>query len=254
MVLKTRDAAMMAVRFLEAELARAHSDAQRQVIERELIAALADEENAKEAAYHIDFHFGESPRWMIIHDLRMESGGRTALIDHLVIGRRCEMHVVNSKNLKTKVRYRNGGWERMQGETWSGFPCPIEQNRSHIEVLREIIDRGNLSPNQPGVPLVTFKNVVVLNPSCSIAGRLPQDVDVWRMDHMPKETWEDDSNMLSDATVVSPGTAERFARALVALHRPWQAELTAPATGAKPKPGSTKGSPYRGGVATMAKE
>src|SRR3546814_3580528 len=41
----------------------------------------------RDSAYLIDFDYASSPNWAVIHDLRLEHGGRTAQIDHLLINR-----------------------------------------------------------------------------------------------------------------------------------------------------------------------
>ncbi|HWN97255.1 MAG TPA: nuclease-related domain-containing protein [Methylomirabilota bacterium] len=174
-----------------------------------------------EAAYHIDFHLKQSPNWMVIHDLRIERSGRVAQIDHLVISRLLEVYVVESKNLKTKVRYQNGGWERLDGKEWHGLPCPVEQNVRHIAVLKELVQQENLAPPRLGLPVpVSYKNVVALNPSCSIVGEFPDDARVVRMDRLVREMRDDDRGVMTLVTLLARETIEGFARKLVGFHQP----------------------------------
>jgi hypothetical protein len=202
-------------------VARAQTKYERSRFERDLALTLAGMDGEKEAAYYIDFHLKDSRNWMVIHDLRLEWDGRVAQIDHLIINRMLEMYVVESKNLKTKVRYQNGGWERVNGREWEGFPCPVEQNRRHIYVVKELIESKQLTPTRLGVNLSpSYFNVVAVNPACSIVGGFPKDVKVWKMDGVARELLDDIGNPLALLSVVAPETLEAFARKLVACHRP----------------------------------
>lgn len=54
----------------------------------------------RDAAYQIDFDFGPSPNWMVIHDLRSRSKGRVAQIDHLLLGRTFNVSGVREQALR----------------------------------------------------------------------------------------------------------------------------------------------------------
>lgn len=61
--------------------------ATRKRIEAEIRQVLAGSKGEQDAAYLIDLHFGRSPHWAVIHDLRFEVGAHAAQIDHLIINR-----------------------------------------------------------------------------------------------------------------------------------------------------------------------
>lgn len=56
----------------------------------------------KEAAYEIEFHYGSSKNWAIIHDLRIEHQGRVAQIDHILVNRFLDVWVCESKRFTLK--------------------------------------------------------------------------------------------------------------------------------------------------------
>ena len=56
-------------------------------LDKELIALRSGLKGEREAAYHIDFHYGDGQNHAIIHDLRIEFDGWVAQIDHLILGR-----------------------------------------------------------------------------------------------------------------------------------------------------------------------
>lgn len=221
MVLKEKDSQEAQLKALEKAIGTAKTDYERSSRVKELACARAGVAGEKETAYHIDFHFKGNRNWMVLHDLRLDYEGRVAQIDHLIVNRMLEMYVVESKNLKTKVRYENRGWERINGGEWEGFPCPIEQNRRHILVLKKLIETQKLSPTRLGLNLTpTYVNVVVVNPECSIVGKFPKDARVWKMDALPREARDAVGNPLSLLWVVSSETLEAFLRKLIEFHRP----------------------------------
>lgn len=220
MILKERDSQEAQIEALRKAVGRAGTPYERRWAEKELTFALAGVDGEKEAAYHIDFYLKNSKNWIVLHDLRLECEGRVAQIDHLLINRLLETYVVESKNLKTKVRYQNGGWERLKGNEWEGFPCPIEQNRRHILVLKELIEARQLSPTRLGVSLSSYFNAVVVNPICSIVGSFPKDARVWKMDALVRELRNDSGNPFALLSVVASETLEAFGRKLLACHQP----------------------------------
>ncbi len=60
----------------------------------ELRIRRAGQRGEKESAYLIDFDFGKSPNWAVLHDLQLEHGGRTAQIDHVLINRLLQVYVL----------------------------------------------------------------------------------------------------------------------------------------------------------------
>ena len=80
---------------LTALLALPHvGSATKRKIESEIRKIRAGMAGEKEAAYNIDFHYGEhKENWAVIHDLRVEYQGSTAQIDHLLINRFLEIYL-----------------------------------------------------------------------------------------------------------------------------------------------------------------
>ena len=77
-----------------------HPDAtadRKRKIEQEIRTLQSGLKGEREAAYEINFHYGPSRNWAIIHDLRIEHDGRAAQIDHLLINRVLEVYVCESK-------------------------------------------------------------------------------------------------------------------------------------------------------------
>jgi len=185
MIFKEKDSLDGQIESLEQALRNATPGPERQHCEKELAQVRAGLRGEEEAAYHINFHLKDSQNWAVIHDLRLEWNGRVAQIDHLLMDRFLEIYAVESKSFRTKIRYANGGWERLNFNHWEGIACPMEQNQRHIMVLEELIEQTHIAPTRVGVVLrPKFYNVVVVQPSCSILRKVPEDARIYRIDKL----------------------------------------------------------------------
>lgn len=139
MIFKAKDSLDSRFQQLESALKQTSSAQERQRLEKDLAIMRAGLKGEQEAAYHINFHLKDTANWAVIHDLRLEWNDRVAQIDHLLLNRFMEIYVVESKSFRSKVRYANGGWERLNFNHWEGIASPVEQNDRHVAVLAEVI-------------------------------------------------------------------------------------------------------------------
>jgi hypothetical protein len=132
-----------------------------------------------------------------------------------------ELHVVESKSFRTKVRYANGGWERLNFNHWEGIPSPVEQNDRHIAVLKDLLNDQRLCPARLGITMSpTLRNIVVVEPGCSILGDFKGDARIYRMDSLFKRVREKDPALLAVFKVISQETLYEFAARLATYHKP----------------------------------
>jgi hypothetical protein len=183
-----------------------------------------------DAAYLIDFHFASSKNRMVIHDLRLEHEGRVAQIDHLIISRFMDCYVLESKHFHAGIKITELGeflrWNDFK-KTYEGMESPIEQNDRHTTVLKDVMRTLDL-PVRLGIRMMPkFRSLVLVSAKSRIDR--PKDFDASRVikaDQIKKTILDDIDNegaissVASMAKLVSPETAERIARQLVALHRP----------------------------------
>ena len=87
MIIKNADDKTSQIQQLEGLQNFANAD-QKNKITQELRNLRAGIKAEQEAAYLIDFDLGKSQNTLVIHDLRLEIGGRVAQIDHLLINQR----------------------------------------------------------------------------------------------------------------------------------------------------------------------
>ncbi len=230
MILKQKDDITPQLKALEALRGRADlTQSQRKEIDEELWTLKAGARGEKEAAYHLDFLFGDLKWTAVIHDLRIEHKGRVAQIDHLILNRLMEVHVLESKNFSGEVQVSaDGEWEIETRYGWRGMLSPIEQNRRHIEVLKAYIRDNDLAPRRAGFLSLKpdFHNWVLVSPRCQLKKCSEGYQNVVKMDMFVRrfEKQIDEGPSLSDlvsiAKVVGTDTLFAFADSLVAGHRP----------------------------------
>lgn len=170
MIIKSRDPKDKDIAELDALLKQAGASGKRFLIERELRAMKAGIAGEEDCAYYINFYFGKSDNWCVIHDLRIEHEGSVAQIDHLLINRLFEIYVIESKNFSYEVAINDSGEFTLKSGSHSfGIPSPIEQNKRHMFLLEKFISARCLVPSRIGIPIVPrYKSLVLMSPKSVI--------------------------------------------------------------------------------------
>lgn len=185
----------------------------------------------RETIYHVNFHFGESKRWAVIHDLRLEHEGRVAQIDHLVMNRALDLYVLESKHFRAGLKITEEGeflrWNDFK-RTFEGMPSPLEQNNRHIAVLKDVLKTLDL-PTRAGIRLMpALHSFVLVSPSSRIDR--PKDFDsshVIKADTIKSaildaiEGEKIATTLRSMTRFVSPETVRDVAEQLARQHRPF---------------------------------
>jgi ribosomal protein L37AE/L43A len=231
MIIKAADDKSATIAELEQYLgdARIPDDVKRK-IEKERNNVSAGAANERDSAFLIDFRFGPTKNWMVLHDLRIEEAGRTAQIDHLLINRLLEFYVLESKSFGNGIAINElGEFNTWVGNRPVGIASPIEQNRRHVAVLDDLL-RALPMPTRLGMRITpTLKSFVLVSDKANIkrpakakfntaqvikAEVLGALIDS-ELDKMGAGT------MLSSVTkMVSAETIETVARLLESEHRP----------------------------------
>lgn len=233
-VLKHADDKQPQVDALNALLARPDVDPPtRKRIDEEIRSVRAGMIGERDAAYEIDFEFASRKSYVVIHDLRLEFGGRVAQIDHLLINRVLDAWVCETKSFKEGVRINEyGEWARYGGGRAHGMPSPVEQNRRHVAVLKDIFDKGGIKLPKRVVTLKpTLLPVILVSNNAKIdrpkSKRAAAAIDglesVFKVEQLARKVDQrfDDHNAVGFlAKVVSREAIEEIGRQLVALHKP----------------------------------
>jgi hypothetical protein len=171
----------------------------------------------------------------VIHDLRIEHEGRVAQIDHLILTRTLDCHVLESKGFNSQVRVSEAGeWEVRTKFGWKGILSPVEQNRRHIDVLQGFIRDHNLAPKRFGTSLsLRFHNWVLVSPRCHFKRTGSDWNKVVKMDMFEKSFGEsvDKSDFIDTLAsifkLVSGATVNGLGQSLVAAHKPHVCDFAA---------------------------
>lgn len=242
MIIKEADDKASQVAILQALAARPDASPDiRKRIDLEIRKLHAGIQGEKEAAYEIDFHFGQSKNYAVIHDLRIECKGRVAQIDHLLIGRFLGIWVCETKHFSGGIAINEQGeCTGFHNSQPYGIASPFEQNRKHIMVLEDLLKTDVvqppkrmgflIKPSMTGIVLVS-KNARISRPKRKIAGVESIIKSDQFRSHVDRAN-DRENNPLMMAKVIGSDTLETFARNIVAQHRPiifnWAAKFGLP--------------------------
>lgn len=242
MLIKKADEKTNDLEILQGLLSRPDaSTAAKKRIDQEIRNIQSGAKGEADAAYEIDFHYGPSKNWAVIHDLRIEYKGRVAQIDHLLVNRFLDIWVCESK------RFSEGIAINEQGECamfWNGRPqgigSPFEQNAKHIAVFKALCDDGAVElPKRLGFSIKpSFTGLVVVSKNARVSR--PKAMGWWndgivKADSVKariEKSIDSDNNIFTAAKIIGSDTLEEFATRLAALHVPatydWNAKFGLP--------------------------
>ncbi|MBG0778025.1 MAG: NERD domain-containing protein [Desulfovibrionaceae bacterium] len=235
MIFKERDGRDADIRELEGLLELELSARQRSAVERELGMLRAGESGERDSAYHIDFHFGPSGNWAVLHDLRLTHGDRVAQIDHLLVNRCFKFVLLESKRFKYGVKIsETGEFAYYTGTTYQPIPSPLEQNERHLALLRDFLRDDDLVPSRLGLPRVPCYECFVLVPPQARIVRPQNGLDTTRVipaDQVRTKIMERLVTFVSAVTgllnLCGKPTLRSFAEHLARLHTPGRIDYRA---------------------------
>jgi hypothetical protein len=210
------------------------SEKQRFLIERQLRNIEAGVRGEKDSAYFVDFYFGKSKNWAVIHDLRIEYNGQVAQIDHLVMNRSMNIYVLETKNFHYGLKITlEGEFLVLSGRKDFAIESPIEQNERHIFLLSKAIDHYNIMPTRLGVVIPPrFVSYVLVSPTSKIIRPSRSKFDtsnVIQSDQAFTKIMKDADDVGAAAIlkICSQETLEATAKNLARLHRPAKVDFKA---------------------------
>ena len=130
------------------------SEANRCQIQKRLNRLYSGIKGEAESAYQLNFYFGQSHDWIILHDLRLVDRRQVAQIDHLLINRCLQIFVCESKRVAGSIIINEFGEfsHQYQGKI-QGMPSPLQQNKRHITILKNILKTQINLPKRMGIKL-----------------------------------------------------------------------------------------------------
>lgn len=195
--------------------------------------ALAALRARAEAAQEIDALYGDSRNWMVLHDLRLESDGRAAVIDHLLVNRVLEIYLCESRPFADGVAINDlGEFSAFLGLDPRPIPSPLEQNRRRMRVLSELFESGRITlPARDGTTLLpVLQGIALLGRRARISRPktlIPGIESVVKSDQLNAylERRAERAGPSALANAVDAVTLEAFARRIAAAHRPGPDEI-----------------------------
>ncbi|ABO59769.1 NERD domain-containing protein (plasmid) [Burkholderia vietnamiensis] len=224
MLIKSADDKAASIRRLEAiKIIPGLPASKRTLVEQEIRTTLAGMRGEADTAYEIEFHLSNSKNTMILHDLRFVlDDGRVAQIDHALIHRCGRMWILETKRVSSGIKItEDGEFLRWNGRTYEGMASPLEQNRRHVEVLRDVLRK-----------VKTSFEVGTIHPYVVVSSKA-------RIDRPPKEKFDSSLIVKADqflstferdlqktsffeglSGLFASGGHRELAQELVALHQP----------------------------------
>ncbi len=140
------------------------------LIERELKNLDPAENGGLNAARLFNFYCADSPQWAVIHDLRIESNGVAAQIDHTLINRFFDIFLLDSKNYCYNLKIAaDGEFFVFDGRRYHAIDSPIEENRKRVQVLQELLAEHKILPRRMGMAMrPNIRSYVLMAPGADV--------------------------------------------------------------------------------------
>ncbi len=231
MIIKKRDSKEADIKELTSLLSLPLPDNKRFLIERELRFIKSGDKGEKDSAYFIDFDYGPSKRWAVIHDLRLEHRDRVAQIDHLLINKFLDVYILETKNFSYGVKIAESGEFLVSyNGKYLAIESPIEQNNRHQRVLEGIMEQYDILPKRLGLTMKpTFYNYVLVSATSRVVRPSEKKFDttmIIKADGLAS-TIEKRAEKMSTGAVLSAvsktmsfETVVEIAKRLAARHKP----------------------------------
>ena len=170
MIIKNLDECAADLATIERLLLSDPSSAVSSALQRDKNTILHALQHKRDAAYHLDFYFSDSPDWALFHDLSLEMGDARATFDHLLISRELDIYVIETKHYNARVRVNE---EKEFFYYVDNHPMPVaspaERNQQHIDFLASYLAGNGLLPTRFGLAIrPNFHNVVLVSPTASV--------------------------------------------------------------------------------------
>lgn len=231
MIIKERDSKEADINELSSLMSLNLPDNERFLVERELRFVKSGDRGESDSAYYIDFIYSNSKNWAVVHDLRLEFDGKVAQIDHLMINRMFEFYVLETKNFSYLVKIDEDGQFLVQhGNEYYSIPSPIEQNKRHIYLLKDLLTAKQIMPKRLGIRIVpSFHNYILVSSRSRVIrpSRKKFDTSMIIKSDTLETTIMDNLDHISNLSalsavskMVTSETLFEVAQDIAALHRP----------------------------------
>ena len=200
-------------------------------VEKEIKLLRSGNKGEQDSAYFIDFYYKKSQNWVVIHDLRIDYDSCVAQIDHLLINRRFDFYVLETKHYAHGVKVtERGEFLVLFQKNYISIESPIEQNQRHIKVLKDLLNGENLLPKRVGFFLQpNFLPYILVSPKSRVIRPKAKDFNtdmLIKADEFYKKTQDNIENesliasVGSMAKIISLDSLKEIGERLVSYHKP----------------------------------
>ena len=170
MLIKDRDPCDNAVAQLTDLLSLDIDAAKKFLVERELKRLNPQGNGSHSPSHFINFYCEECPDWAIIHDLKIESNGFAAHIDHLLINKFLDIHLFESRNYNDNIKITaDGEFLVYDGNQYQSVNSPIAENEKRTQVLADLLVENKILPRRMGIaPKPRISSYVLVHPAVKV--------------------------------------------------------------------------------------
>ena len=139
---------------------------QKFLLERELQILQSGLNGELNSTHFLNFYYQDNPDWAVIHDLSVENNGDAARYDHILINRRFNFYVIESKNFSYGLKITaDGEFLVHDGHRYQNIDSPIEQSQKQIDVLHNVLIDNKILPKRMGIPVKPkIESYVLISP------------------------------------------------------------------------------------------
>ena len=122
----------------------------------------------EEMAFKLNRRFHNNQEFHVINNLRFDWLGSHVQIDHLVLCR-YGLVIIESKSVRSKVKYEGEEWFRLWDNHWTGMKNPVIQAEEQAHALKELLCQNNERIFNKSTAVTIAKNFLDLPIHCFVA-------------------------------------------------------------------------------------
>ncbi|MBW2412432.1 MAG: NERD domain-containing protein [Deltaproteobacteria bacterium] len=170
MLIKTKDLIEEEIYQLNDLLKQELSLHQKFLVERELQILQSGLNGELNSTHFLNFYYQDNPDWAVIHDLSIENNGDAARYDHLLINRRFNVYMIESKNFSYGLKITpEGEFLVHDGQRYQNIDSPIEAGQKQMDVLKQVLIEHKLLPKRMGLSIEPkIRNYILISPLSEI--------------------------------------------------------------------------------------
>lgn len=165
MIVKKRDAQFEVIRALD-EQADTTNDKLKRSACISAASRLRADSTTQRATEIIDFHFGQSEKWAVIHDLRLRIGGHAVQINHLLINNALRVVCIDSRFLSYGLELNSDGQcMAINSIETRAIASPLNKMAKDVRMMKGFLEGRDWTPTRFGIkqkPIV--RGFVLTNP------------------------------------------------------------------------------------------